>query len=45
MWAVGTERVKHRVGQGCFPRLTAALLKPWLERGRGKVHTSDDIFY
>jgi hypothetical protein len=43
MWAVGTERVKHRVAQGCFPRLTAALLEPWVEGGRGNVHTSDDF--
>jgi len=35
VWAVGTERVKHRVGQGSFPLLTAGLL---VEGGRGMVH-------
>lgn len=41
VWAVGTERVKHRVGQGFFPLLTAGFVGCAMDGGgrEGYVHT------
>lgn len=36
VWAVGTERVKHRVGQGFFPLLTAGFVGCAMDGGGGR---------
>lgn len=36
VWAVGTERVKHRVGQGFFPLLTAGFVGCAMDGGEGE---------
>jgi hypothetical protein len=43
VWAVGTERVKHRVGQGFFPLLTAGFVGCAMDGGVGGVCAYNDF--